>query len=79
MLYSTPIKLERVFLSNSQISVSSHLILFHQPNNARQLSNRYMFHAGRYLYDKEFCYLRTLIVRADVHKPKYWSHISLNL
>ncbi|KAF2942646.1 hypothetical protein DAI22_02g011600 [Oryza sativa Japonica Group] len=30
--------------------------------------DRYAFHAGRNLPDKEFCYLRTVIVTAAVHR-----------
>lgn len=37
-----------------------------------------MFHAGRYLYGKELCYLGTVIVTADVHSGEYWSHISIH-
>ena len=33
----------------------------------RQCPNRYTFHAGRNLPDKEFRYLRTVIVTAAVH------------
>ena len=33
----------------------------------RQYSNRYAFRAGRNLPDKEFRYLRTVIVTAAVH------------
>ena len=33
----------------------------------RQRPNRYTFHAGRNLPDKEFRYLRTVIVTAAVH------------
>ena len=33
----------------------------------RQFPSRYAFHAGRNLPDKEFRYLRTIIVIADVH------------
>ena len=33
----------------------------------RQFSSRYTFHAGQNLPDKEFRYLRTIIVIADVH------------
>ena len=33
----------------------------------RQFSTRYAFHAGQNLPDKEFRYLRTIIVIADVH------------
>ncbi len=33
----------------------------------RQFPSRYTFHAGRNLPDKEFRYLRTIIVIADVH------------
>jgi len=61
-----PIKLHRVFLSYNLVSVSSHYLIFYQHMYARQLSNRSMFHAGRYLDDKEICYLRTLILRANV-------------
>ena len=32
----------------------------------RQLSIHYIFHAGRYLDDKEICYLGTVIVTANV-------------
>ena len=41
-----------------------------------------MLHAGRYLNNKEICYLRTLIVKADVFKNymiKYWLHINTKL
>ena len=38
----------------------------------RQLPSRYAIHAGRYLTDKEFRYLRTVIVTAAV----YWGFIS---
>jgi len=34
----------------------------------RQLPSRYAIHAGRYLTDKEFRYLRTVIVTADIHR-----------
>ncbi len=34
----------------------------------RQCSSRYAFHAGRNLPDKELRYLRTLIVRAAIHR-----------
>lgn len=33
----------------------------------RQFPSRYTFHARQYLADKEFRYLRTIIVIADVH------------
>ena len=39
----------------------------------RQLPSRYAIHAGRYLTDKEFRYLRTVIVTAAV----YWGLSSL--
>ena len=35
---------------------------------SRQCSSRYAFRAGRYLPDKEFRYLRTVIVTAAVHR-----------
>lgn len=34
----------------------------------RQFPSHYTFHAGQYLADKEFRYLRTIIVIADVHR-----------
>ena len=34
----------------------------------RQFSNRYAIRAGRNLHDKEFRYLRTVIVTAGVHQ-----------
>ena len=34
----------------------------------RQLPSRYAIHAGRYLTDKEFRYLRTVIVTAAVYR-----------
>ena len=42
------------------ITISPSLLL-------RQCPNRYAFHAGRNLPDKEFRYLRTVIVTAAVH------------
>ena len=41
----------------------------------RQLPSRYAIHAGRYLTDKEFRYLRTVIVTAAV----YWGFNSMRL
>ena len=35
--------------------------------SSRQLPSRYAIHAGRYLIDKEFRYLRTVIVTAAVY------------
>jgi hypothetical protein len=55
----------------------------------RQCSSRYAFRAGRNLPDKEFRYLRTLIVRAAVHRGfssqlaplpltfRHWAGVSL--
>jgi hypothetical protein len=64
-----PIKLHRVFLSYNLVTVSSQgFLIFYQHMYARQLSNRSMFHAGRYLDDKEICYLGTVIVTANVCK-----------
>ena len=36
-------------------------------SSLRQFSSHYAFHAGQNLPDKEFRYLRTIIVIADVH------------
>ena len=45
----------------TDISISPSLSL-------RQLPDRYAFRAGRNLPDKEFRYLRTVIVTADIHE-----------
>ena len=37
-------------------------------SSLRQFSSHYTFHAGQNLPDKEFRYLRTIIVIADVHR-----------
>ena len=66
VLNCIPIKLHRVFLSYNVVTVSSHSLIFYQHMYARQLSNRSIFHAGRYLDDKEICYLGTVIVTANV-------------
>ena len=66
VLNCIPIKLHRVFLSYNVVTVSSHSLIFYQHMYARQLSNRSIFHAGRYLDDKEICYLRTVILTANV-------------
>src|SRR2546429_9751926 len=39
---------------------------------SRQRSSRYSFRAGRNLPDKEFRYLRTVIVTAAVHRGLVW-------
>ena len=61
-----PLKVQRVFLSYNVVRVSSHYLRFYHHINARQLSNRSIFHAGRYLDDKEIGYLRTVRVTANV-------------
>ena len=66
VLNCIPIKLHRVFLSYNVVTVSSHYLIFYQHMYARQLSNRSIFHAGRYLDDKEICYLGTVIVTANL-------------
>ena len=53
-------------MSYNVVRVSSHYLRFYHHINARQLSNRSIFHAGRYLDDKEICYLGTVIVTANV-------------
>ena len=76
-LNSISIKLRRVFLSYNTITVSSHYLIFYQHVYTRQLSNRLIFHAGRYLDDKEISYLRTVIVTANVCRSIFW--ISLKI
>ena len=83
------IKVHWVFLSYNQCRVSSHYLIFYQHMYARQLSNRSIFHAGRYLDDKEICYLGTVIVTANVCLSNgvntghisvlKYRHLSLNL
>ena len=72
-----PIKVHRVFLSINLVRVSSHYLIFYQHMYARQLSNRSIFHAGRYLDDKEICYLGTVIVTANVCHDNNTGHISV--
>ena len=81
LLNSIPIKVHRVFLSRNLNRISSPHILFYQHMYVRQLSIHYIFHAGRYLDDKEICYLGTVIVTANVchrlvDKPVNTGHIS---
>jgi hypothetical protein len=52
------VQVDRIFTVNS---ISPSLSL-------RQYPNRYAFRAGRNLPDKEFRYLRTVIVTAAVHR-----------
>jgi len=73
---SQPIRLERVFLSNYCHWASSPSSVNSPISYARQLSDRSLFHAGRYLSDKEIRYLGTLIVKADVSSLEDWSHLS---
>jgi len=68
------------YLSYNVVTVSSHYLIFYQHMYARQLSNRSIFHAGRYLDDKEICYLGTVIVTANVCRALEWlntGHISV--
>ena len=82
LLNFIPIKVHRVFLSYNVVRVSSHYLIFYHHIYARELSNRSIFHAGRYLDDKEICYLGTVIVTANVccvFGTQYWSQISAKL
>jgi len=56
--------------------VSSRLILFRHVPNTGHTPNRSIFHAGHYLCDKELCYLRTVIVTANVYFSTSTGHIS---
>lgn len=64
------------FCPTPSCSLSSRHLEFRQRAKARQLSSRSMFHAGRYLDDKEICYLGTVIVTADVGGALRTGHIS---
>jgi len=66
LLNFIPIKVHRVFLSHNIVGVSSHHLIFHHHTYARELSIRSILHAGRYLNDKEICYLGTVIVTANL-------------
>lgn len=66
LLNFIPIKVHRVFLSYNIVGVSSHHLIFYHHIYARELSIRSIFHAGRYLDDKEICYLGTVIVTANL-------------
>ena len=78
-------------MSYNVVRVSSHYLRFYHHINARQLSNRSIFHAGRYLDDKEIGYLWTVIVTANVCHSCFelrntvhisvlkYRHLSLNL
>lgn len=66
LLNFIPIKVHRVFLSFNVVGVSSHHLIFYHHIYARELSIRSIFHAGRYLDDKEICYLGTVIVTANL-------------
>jgi len=71
LLNFIPIKVHRVFLSHNIVGVSSHHLIFHHHTYARELSIRSILHAGRYLDDKEICYLRTVRITAAVDWSLY--------
>ena len=56
------------------MSIFTHLAISPSPS-LRQFSDRYAIPAGRNLPDKEFRYLRTVIVTAGVH-PRFGSGLS---
>ena len=60
----------RVMCIFTHTSISPGLLL-------RQLTSRYAIRAGRNLPDKEFRYLRTVIVTAAVTAAVYWGFGSL--
>jgi len=61
------IKLHEVFLSKYCSYMHLHIwILFYHHVHNRQVSHGSMIHAGRYLDDKEVCYLTTVILTANV-------------
>ena len=45
-------------------------------STSRQCRDRYTIRAGRNLPDKEFRYLRTVIVTADIHRGFNWSRVT---
>ena len=56
------------------MSIFTHLAISPSPS-LRQSSDRYAIRAGRNLPDKEFRYLRTVIVTAGVH-PRFGSRLA---
>ena len=56
------------------MSIFTHLAISPSPS-LRQFSDRYAIRAGRNLPDKEFRYLRTVIVTAGVH-PRFGSGLA---
>ena len=56
------------------MSIFTHIAISPSPS-LRQFSNRYAIRAGRNLPDKEFRYLRTVIVTAGVH-PRFGSGLA---
>ena len=67
VLNSLAIKLHEVFLSKYCDNMHLHMwILFYHHMQSRQVSHGSMIHAGRYLDDKEVCYLTTVILTANV-------------
>ena len=56
------------------MSIFTHLAISPSPS-LRQFSDRYAIRAGRNLPDKEFRYLRTVIVTAGVH-PRFGSRLA---
>ena len=66
--YQAGVKLHGVFPSWREVLTSIFTGISISPGALRQCPNHYAFHAGRNLPDKEFRYLRTVIVTAAV----YW-------
>ena len=56
-----------LFVQLRVMSIFTHLAISPSPS-LRQSPSRYAIHAGRNLPDKEFRYLRTIIVIAGVHQ-----------
>jgi len=65
ILIKPTVKLHRVMLSQDFQPVSSHR-LHSLIKPTIQFSSCYMIHARQYLFGKEICYLRTVIVTANV-------------
>uniref|UniRef100_K4AWG3 Uncharacterized protein n=1 Tax=Solanum lycopersicum TaxID=4081 RepID=K4AWG3_SOLLC len=52
----------------TQGSLHLHIHVYFTKTFSEIVPNRYAFHAGRNLPDKEFCYLRIIIVTDGVHR-----------
>ena len=68
MPYQARVKLHGVFPSERGLPASSPALQFRRVPRGDSAQDRYSIRAGRNLPDKEFRYLRTVIVTAAIHQ-----------